>query len=128
MLRDLVQGYETHEVAESSGLRSLVQPAVAAVYQPTAATRMSLPAAMNALQRGEIARPADGDLNGMVIDAELPPKPAPAPTPDWRDDPIFVEARQQAAINHAEMRMRIAAKRGISVEAAQAWMEAESAR
>jgi hypothetical protein len=89
---------------------------------------MTLPAAMNALQRGEIARPADGDLNGMVIDAELPPKPAPAPTPDWRDDPIFVEARQQAAINHAEMRMRIAAKRGISVEAAQAWMEAESAR
>jgi hypothetical protein len=78
---------------------------------------------MNMLARGEIVAPTDdGDLAGMVIDAELPPEPVPALAPDWRNDPVFVEARQRAAENHVEMRHRIAAKRGISLDAAEQWM------
>jgi hypothetical protein len=83
---------------------------------------MNLVQAMNALERGEIARPADGDLNGMMADAELPLKPAPPPAPDWRNEDWVVEARQRAAVNHVEMRHRIAAKKGISIEAAEQWM------
>jgi hypothetical protein len=126
-LRDLVPGYETHEVAESSGLRSLVQPTVAAVYQPTAATRMSLPAAMNALKRGEIVEPTGGDgLGGMFVDAELPVKPAERPV-DWSKwDRELAKAKAEiaveAAVDHAELRHRIAAKKGISIEAAEQFM------
>jgi hypothetical protein len=132
MLRDLLatssHGPAPHEApAGSSGLSSLVRPAVATVAQPPA-VHMNLVQAMRALERGEIARPADGDLNGMVLDVELPFKPAPAPAPDWRDDPVFVEARQRAAVNHVEMRHRIAAKKGISIEAAQVWMETQKCR
>jgi hypothetical protein len=88
---------------------------------------MSLPAAMNALRRGEIERPRDdSSLGGMAVDAELPPAPAPTPEPDWRDDPVFVEARQRAAENHVEMRHRIAARRGISLEAAEQWMNSNA--
>jgi hypothetical protein len=121
-LRELVIGHspEHKEPAAPSGLGSMVRQEVATVAQPPA--RMNLPQAMRALQAGTIPRPADGDLNGMVIDAELPPKPAPAPASDWRDDPTFVEARQRAAVNHAEMQHRIAARKGISLEAAEQWM------
>jgi hypothetical protein len=88
---------------------------------------MNLVQALNAVRRREIEQPRDDDgLAGMALDAELPPKPAPAPEPDWRNDPIFVEARQRAAVNHVEMRHRIAAKRGISIEAAEQWMTENS--
>jgi hypothetical protein len=81
-LRDLVIGLEAHNEEPPWGLGSLVSPALATVAQPSAA-RMNLVQAMNALQRGEIARPTDdGDLAGMVVDAELLPlKPAPTPKP-----------------------------------------------
>jgi hypothetical protein len=77
-LQDLVAGHRATHEPVGSGLTGLLRPAVAAV-PPAAATRMSLPAAMRALEAGLIARPPDGDLNGMVIDTELPLKPASAP-------------------------------------------------
>jgi hypothetical protein len=83
---------------------------------------MSLPAALNALQRGEITRPADGDLNGMVIDAELPPS---RPPPSHRSavlDEIHAEAMTNTEIVRREMAQTIAAKRGISVQAAEQWI------
>jgi hypothetical protein len=125
-LSDLLAGSHSpaHEAAGPlSSLSSLVARPVATVAQPPA--RMNLPQAMNALKRGEIARPPDGDLPGMVIDAELPLKPA---APDWRNEDWVVEARQRAAVNHIEMRHRIAARKGISIEAAEQWMmEAQNA-
>jgi hypothetical protein len=89
---------------------------------------MSLPAAMNALKRGEIVAPTGDDgLGGMMmVDAELPQAPAPAER-DWSDlDRATAEVRAQSAVDRAEMAHRIAAKKGISIEAAQAWMEENS--
>jgi hypothetical protein len=80
-LQDLVAGHNATHEPVGSGLNSLVRPEAATVAQPQATRRMTLPAYMNALKAGLIARPADGDLNGMVIDAELPLKPPPAPKP-----------------------------------------------
>jgi hypothetical protein len=119
-------GHTAHEEPVGSGLRSLVRPEAATVAQPPA-IRMNLVQAMNALQRGEIERPPDGDLNGMVVDTELPLLPAPAPEPDWRDDPIYVEAKERAEIDHVEMRRRIAERKGWSLEQTQEWMEAQYA-
>jgi hypothetical protein len=112
-----------HEAPAGSGLNSLVRPEAATVAQP--ATRMTLPAYMNALKRGEIARPADGDLAGMVVDMELPPKPVDRPVDKWKTEleKIKAEIAVESAIDHAELRHRIAAKKGISIEAAQEWME-----
>src|SRR6516162_1971955 len=98
MLRDLMIGHsQAHEAAESlSSLGSLVaRPAATAIERPA---RMNLVQALRARDRGEIVEPTGDDgLGGMVMaDTELPPKPTPPPEPDWRDDPIFVEARQQA--------------------------------
>jgi hypothetical protein len=95
-----------------SSLHGLVLPAVATVIERPAA--MSLPAALNAVRRGQIdvhVQGADDGLSGLV-DAPLPTiRPAPAPAPDWRDDPIFVEQRVQNEINRREMAARVSAKR-----------------
>jgi hypothetical protein len=84
---------------------------------------MSLPQAMRALERGEIARPADGDLTGMVLDAELPPSRPPPPRRSRVLDEIHAEAVANAEIVRREMAHTIAAKRGISVQAALDWIK-----
>ena len=130
-LSDLLAGSHSpahEEPVGSSGLGSLVRPAVTTVVQPPAA-RMNLVQALNALRRGEIERPRDDDgLSGMVME-ELPlKKPAPAErTVDWSKwkkemEEIKAEIAVQSAIDHAEMRHRIAARRGTSIDAAEQWM------
>jgi len=113
---------DTHEAAGSlSSLGSLMARPVTTVAPAPA--RMNLVQALRARDRGEIVEPTGGDgLGSMVVDAELPLKPAPAPEPDWRNEDWVVEARQRAAVNHVEMRHRVAAKKGISLEAAEEWM------
>jgi hypothetical protein len=115
-LRDLVVGLASPGAEPgASGLASLVRPAEARPVDFV--PRMSLPAALKARDRGEVAVPVgvtDG-LAGMVV-AELP-RPAPAPTADWRDDEVFVEARTQQMIDRREMQARVAARRQSSRDA-----------
>jgi hypothetical protein len=124
-LHDLLPGHGPQQPSVGS-LGSLVRPAVATVIERAEA--MSLPAALNARARGQIVAPAGADdgLAGMVTDPDPLPRRQPAPTPDWRSDPIFQEARVQHEVDRAEMRHRIAERRRTSIEAAQQWMEAQN--
>jgi hypothetical protein len=125
-LSDLLAGHAADEApVGSSHLHGLVRPVPTAAVEPET-KRLSLPAALNRRARGEISvEPAGSDegLSSLMVNAAPLP---PAPKPDWRDDPIFVEQRAQNAIDRAEMKHRIAAKRGISLEAAEQWMEQQN--
>jgi hypothetical protein len=122
-LSDLVAGSHSPQPAAPSGLGSMVRQEVAAVAQPPA-VRMSLPQAMRALERGEIARPVDdGELGGLVMNVELPSMPAPAePRRSPVLDEIHAEAVANAEIVRREMAYAIATKRGITIQAALQWV------
>jgi hypothetical protein len=91
------------------GLRDLVSPTVDG--------RLSLPAALNALRRGEIPHPdttAEG-LGGVLTQQELPPAPAAGMSRATANyiDQAHREAQEQAKLDAYELRLRMAAK-GIS--------------
>src|SRR5215831_13800316 len=71
---------------------------------------MSLPAALNAIRRGELQAPPDDDLAGLMPPAQLPPRPPPAPKRLPEQD-ILDEARARHQADIAEMRVVIEQKR-----------------
>src|SRR5262249_27343715 len=100
MLSDLLRNV-SDEPSGPTGLGGLVRGA----ERPA----MSLPEAMNALERGEIPRPPDGFAE-LADQSELPPKPTPAP-PRYPEQDFIDEARQQAKTDREEMRVCVARKR-----------------
>jgi len=87
------------------GLFDLVAPRV---------NGMSLPAALNALRRGEIPHPDAGDdlVGVMAQQDQLPPAPT-APRREWLDQMVAEEkakARQQEAIDSYEINLRLRAR------------------
>jgi len=69
--------------------------------------RMSLPEAMIALERGEIARPPDSGALGTLTwpDEGLPPRPAPAPKRLAYQDELDAQ-KAQDDLDRAEMLAR----------------------
>jgi len=102
-LHDLVSGYSpSTEPTSASGLSDLVQG--------EAGRSMSLPAAMNALARGEVARPAD-DVMGLDS-APLPARPIRPAPPQRLSYQGELDAQAEAdRLDRAMMRDTLARKR-----------------
>jgi hypothetical protein len=128
-LRDLVVGLEAHD---EPGLSSLVTRPVVSTAVELTPERPNLPRMMNQLQRGEIVEPPSGEgLAGMVNEPISRPTPAERPVDwsKWKTElaKIKAEIAVESAIDHAELRHRIATRKGCSLEAAEQWMEAQNA-
>jgi hypothetical protein len=106
MLIDLVHGATpSSEPAGSTVLGGLM---------PGAATRpMSVVASLNALRRGEIARPAD---DGSLTDLQAPDMPQRSPPAPSRPsyETIFDEQAEADAISRAEMKLVLREKTRIA--------------
>jgi hypothetical protein len=81
---------------------------LANLLAPTTPQRMSLPQAMNALSRGEIARPSDNEL-GTMLDEPLTVMPVRRPAPPAPDPlgELKAEWTRQDQIDRQEMLARI---------------------
>jgi hypothetical protein len=124
MLSDLLAsaGHAAAPEPVGLGLQSLVRPSAAFSASSVAAAseRVSLPRAMQMLERGEIAHPTggEGDLAGLVAaDVELPRRPAPAEH-DWSElEKAKAEAAVDAEIDRREMQARVQARRQFASDA-----------
>jgi len=101
MLANLISGAPSVEPVGS----------LANVVRPPAGKQLTLVGALNALRRGEIPRPADSALGGVLDDFAVTAPPARRPAPATDISRELEEQRRQDQLDRQEMLARVHAKR-----------------